>query len=137
MRFTQVCGRPVSCQNFEFWLFKCDCRPKLFGWWGVVLRSKGLNLIFLVGINVGETDFLFWVGVIRLEWDGLVCVMGLSRMGGLVGPFSMSSKLHVLGPLKWFGPIKGPDGLFKKLDVTLKRTKASVKLELGSVLGMD
>ena len=24
MRFTQVCGRPVSCQNFEFWLFKCD-----------------------------------------------------------------------------------------------------------------
>ncbi len=67
---------------------------------GVVLRSKGLNLIFLVGINVGEADFLFWVSVIRLEWDGLVCVMGLSRRGELVGPFSMSSKLHVLGPLK-------------------------------------
>ena len=34
MRFTQVCGRTVSCQSFEFWFFKCDFGPKLFGWWG-------------------------------------------------------------------------------------------------------
>jgi hypothetical protein len=102
----------------------------------VVLQCKGSNLIFLVGMDVGETIFLFWVGVIRLERDGLVCVMGLSKLGGLVGPFSMSSNLHVLGPLKLFDPIKGSAGLFKNAYVTLKRTKASVRLELGSVLGM-
>lgn len=101
---------------------------------GLVLLIKGLNLIFLVWVNVGLIDFLFWVE--------FVCVMGLSRKGRLVGPFSMSSilhelgPLHVLGPLKWFGPIKDPDGLFKKAEETLKRRKASVRIELGSVLGV-
>ena len=102
----------------------------------MVLQCKGSNLIFLVDIDVGETIFLFGVGVIGLEWNGLVCVIDLSKLGGIVGPFSMSSNLHVLGPLKLFHPIKGLIGLFKNADVTLKRTKASVRLELGFVLGM-
>ena len=129
-------GERFLAKVLSFGFFSVILGQSCLGGGEVVLWCKGSNLIFLVGINVGETIFLFWVGVIWLEWDGLVCVIGLSKFGGLVGPFSMSSNLHVLGPLKLFGPIKGPYGLFKNANVTLKRTKASVRLELGFMFGM-
>ena len=90
-------------------------------------------LLVLAGWGI---DFVFWVGVIWLKWDGLVCVMGFSELGGLVGPCSMSSNLYVLGPQMLFDPIKGPASLFKTAKVTLNRIKASVRVELGSELGM-
>ncbi len=99
MRFTQVCGRTISCQSLAFWFPKCDCGPKLFGWWGSGVAMQRIQLNFFGWYGCGGNDFSsFWVGVIRLERDGLICVMGLSKLGGLVGPFFYEFKLACTWP---------------------------------------
>lgn len=95
------------------------------------------------------SSFLFWASVVGLGRDDWVCIMDLSLMVGFGGSFSSSSKWHVpstlglrlaqgvLGLQIGLGPQEDPDGLLKREVGTLKRTKASDRQELRSILEME